>query len=246
MPLLEICCYSLDAALAAQAGGASRIELCAGPGEGGTTPSRSALRLAQERLSIPVRAMVRPRGGDFLYSDTEFELMRRDILDIQEAGLEGVVFGLLLADGRLDYERTARLVELARPLKVAFHRAFDMCREPEETLEQLIRLGVDTLLSSGQRPNAEAGIPLLRQLVVQAAGRIEIMPGCGINENNLARIRAETGASAFHSSATVWRDSGMTYRNPAVSMGKDSLDKEYLLQGTSVEKVAGLVKILSC
>lgn len=217
--LVEACVDSVESAVAAEQGGAGRIELCDNLIEGGTTPSAGAILGCRERLRIPVFVMIRPRGGDFLYSDIEFEVMRRDIAVAKELGAHGVVFGILRRDGSVDVERTRVLVEEARPLAVTFHRAFDVCRDPDEALEALIALGIDRVLTSGQAAKAEEGIPTIAALVRQAAGRIGILPGGGIDESNVARIVAETGAREVHVRGTSIQPSPMEYRNPRVDFG---------------------------
>ena len=216
----EVAVDSLESARIAQECGADRVELCADLGIGGITPSHGLIELALEQLQIPAHVMIRPRRGDFLYSAAEFEVMRRDIEAAKAAGAPGVVFGILRADGNIDTMRTRELVTAARPMSVTFHRAFDMCREPRTALETLIELGVDTLLTSGQAPSAAEGLPLIVELVAWAAGRIDIMPGAGINPGNIARIAEATGARGFHFSAREALDSPMQYRNARALMGQ--------------------------
>ena len=214
----EIAVDSLESALTAQDCGADRVELCADLGIGGITPSLGAVELAVKQLRIPVHVMIRPRRGDFIYTAAEFEIMRRDVEWVKAAGARGVVFGMLLADGRIDRERTRELLQLARPLRVTFHRAFDMCRDPHSALAALMDLGVDTLLTSGRQPSADIGIPLLVELVALSGGAIEIMPGGGINPGNIARIAELTGARTFHFSARRTVAGPMEYRIPELSM----------------------------
>lgn len=216
----EVAVDSLESAFIAQDCGADRIELCADLGIGGISPSLGMIQLAVERLRIPIHVMIRPRRGDFLYTDPEFTVMLRDIDAVKSAGVQGAVFGVLLADGSVDVERTSALVEAARPLSVTFHRAFDMCREPRAALAELIDMGVDTLLTSGQAPSAAEGLPLLVELVAWAAGRIDIMPGAGIHPGNIARIAEATGAQSFHFSAREAVDGPMVYRNARALMGQ--------------------------
>ncbi|MGK6350789.1 copper homeostasis protein CutC [Parapedobacter sp. DT-150] len=213
---LEICANSIASALAAQEGGADRVEFCQNLEMGGTTPSAGQIRRVREWLTIDIHVLVRPRIGDFLYTDLEFEEMKADIRFCKEAGCDGVVIGLLHADGQVDKERTAALVALAHPMHVTFHRAFDMCRAPFEALETIIACGCGRLLTSGMENTAAAGSGLIRKLVDQANGRITIMPGSGINETNIAKIAESTGATAFHSSAKVTLISGMMHANPTV------------------------------
>jgi copper homeostasis protein len=187
--------------------------------EGGTTPSAGMVALTLENVSIDVMMIIRPRGGDFLYTDLEYEIMLRDIYMAQSLGVHGVVFGLLTPDGKVDKRRTAKLIDVARPLKVTFHRAFDMTVDPFEALEDLISLGVDRILTSGQQPSVEQGIPLLKKLIEQANGRIIILPGCGIDEDNIAELVSKTGVKECHVTGKHQIPSLMTYTNPKVFMG---------------------------
>ncbi|SKB77214.1 copper homeostasis protein [Parapedobacter luteus] len=213
---LEICANSVASALAAQEGGADRIEFCQNLEMGGTTPSSGQIWLTRAALKIGLHVLIRPRAGDFLYSDLEFQEMKADIMFCKEAKCDGVVIGLLDVEGRVDIARTSELVELAQPMQVTFHRAFDVSRDPLEALEAIIACGCRRLLTSGMENTALAGAGLIEKLVTQAAGRIEIMPGSGINETNIAQIAGLTGAQAFHSSAKVAMVSGMRYTNEAV------------------------------
>ena len=218
---LEICAFNLPSALVAQQAGADRIEFCAGPAEGGTTPSAGAIRTAREQLRIALYPIIRPRGGDFLYSDEEFRSMIRDIEYCKQVGCNGVVFGILLPDGSVDKARCSRLVEAAYPLGVTFHRAFDWAANPFEAMEAIIGMGCERILTSGQRPTAPEGIPLLDQLVREADDRIVIMPGSGVRAGNIVELAEKTGASEFHTSARVLKASSMEYVNAAI---KESLD----------------------
>ncbi|MFN9267430.1 MAG: copper homeostasis protein CutC [Planctomycetaceae bacterium] len=196
--LVEICCGSLDDALAAEAGGADRIELNSALFLGGLTPSAGTIRLARARLSIPILAMVRPRGGGFLYSDAEFDVMQADAQALCDLGADGLVFGCLTAEGVVDRERTARLVELAGGRPTVFHRAFDVVPDPFAALETLISLGITRVLTSGQEESAYNGAALIRQLRDAARGRIEILPGGGIDPFNIADVVARTGTDQVH------------------------------------------------
>lgn len=224
---IEICVEGIDDAIAAEAGGADRVELCASLLEGGITPSEGTIRHARRHLSIPVHVMVRPRGGDFLYSQAEFATMLDDVAHLRETGANGVVFGCLNPDGTVDEARTRALVAAARPLSVTFHRAFDVTVDPEAALEALIRCGVDRVLTSGQQPDAVRGIPLLARLARQAAGRIAVV-GCGdLREATIARVRHETGLRELHFAALADRASAMTHRNEAIAMGGAGTAREY-------------------
>lgn len=199
--MLEIAVFNLESAIVAEKAGADRIELCENPNDGGTTPSYGTLKIAKEKIKIPVFPIIRPRGGDFLYSETEFEIMQKDISLCKELGFEGVVIGLLLADGSIDEIRTKALVHLAYPMEVTFHRAFDRAINPLASLETIIRCGCQRILSSGQTPNAWDGKELIKQLIEQAQDRIIIMPGSGIRSDNINEMVAFTGAIEMHSSA---------------------------------------------
>ncbi len=206
---LEICAPSLSSALAAQAGGAQRIELCAALEIGGITPSLATLRLARESLHIPICVLVRPRGGDFYYNYAEFETIQQDVLLCKSLGMDGVVVGVLNKDGTFDLERMKILEQLARPMQVVAHRAFDQTPNPYEAMEQLIALGYDRILTSGQAKNVVEGTPVLKQLIQKAAGRITIMPGNGVAIENAAFVIRETGASEIHTSAKKTKISPM-------------------------------------
>ena len=225
---IEICANSVESAVKAQEGGAYRVELCAGIPEGGTTPSFGDIRMARQLLQeTKLHVIIRPRGGDFLYSHLELEIMLHDIKVAKQLGADGVVFGCLTADGNVDIAAMKMLMNAVGDMNVTFHRAFDMCKNPKEALEQIIELGCTRILTSGQEENALAGIPLLKELIEQADGRIIIMPGCGVNPNNILQIAEETGASEFHFSGRSACESLMTYRNPKVSLGGTVKIEEY-------------------
>lgn len=200
---LEICANSVASAVAAQEGGAHRVEFCQNLEVGGTTPSAGQIRLARKRLTIGLHVLIRPRAGGFVYTNIEFEEMKADIRFCKESSCDGVVIGLLDSGGRVDRERTAELVALAHPLEVTFHRAFDSCEDPYGALESIIACGCKRLLTSGLKDTAPEGAELIRELIHRSDGRLEIMPGSGINESNLLRMVALTGASSFHTSAKV-------------------------------------------
>jgi copper homeostasis protein len=220
--ILEIVVYNIESALKAQEGGADRLELCDNPGEGGTTPSFGIIESVRQNVNLDVYVMIRPRGGDFHYTNYEFHSMKRDIYQCQRISVDGVVFGILNADGTLDKKRCKELIDKARPLKVTCHRAFDMTRDPFEALEDCIEVGFDRILTSGHRPSAALGADLIGELIKKANGRIAIMPGSGVNENTVEDIVRKTGAKEIHFSATDFSDSAMQYRNPAImGMGSD-------------------------
>ena len=235
---VEICANSVRSCLEAQKGGAYRVELCAGIPEGGTTPSYGEIAVARELLDIKLNIIVRPRGGDFLYSEVEHRTMLHDIEMAKKIGVDGVVIGCLKPDGTIDMERNKELVDAAEGMSVTFHRAFDMCKDPFESLEQIIELGCDRLLTSGQQPTAIEGIALLTQLVAKADNRIIIMPGSGVNEDNIATLAKETKAKEFHFSAREAISSKMEYRNPDLKMGGAVVEiDEYSNNVTAAEKV---------
>ena len=243
--IFEVCVDSAEGAVAAEDGGARRIELCSDLLEGGLTPSHGTIRVARERLRIGIMAMVRPRGGDFCYSDTEFAVMREDLLAARALGVSGVVFGILHPDGTIDRQRTAELTALARPLPVTFHRAFDVTRDPFEALETLIDLGVERVLTSGQEPSALEGLDLIVELVRRSAGRIVVMPGGGITARNVARIAAVSGASELHFASLEPCEGRMLYRNPVVFMGGALRPPEYARDVTRPESVAEVIAAAS-
>lgn len=227
VPLIEICVEGIDGLLAAQAAGADRVELCASLVEGGITPSLGTVGEALKRAVIPFHVIVRPRGGDFLYSEAEFASMIADVSALRELGVAGVVIGCLTAEGDIDELRTGALVDAAGPLAVTFHRAFDMTRDPPAALEALIRCRVGRVLTSGQRDTAIEGIELLAALVKQAARRIIIL-GCGALEpQTIGTVRARTGLTELHFASLKDVPSAMRFRNPDVGMGGNELDREY-------------------
>ncbi|MBO0933081.1 copper homeostasis protein CutC [Fibrella aquatilis] len=239
---LEVCAYSVADCLAAQRAGAHRIELCGGRSEGGITPSIGLIRQARAATTLPICVMIRPRGGDFVYADDELAVMEADIQVAREAGSDGFVFGALLPDGQVDAKTTRRLMQIAHPLPVTFHRAFDLTRDPREALNVLIALGIQTVLTSGQQARAEAGIPLLAALVKQAAGRIDVMAGSGVTANN-ARFLAATGVSYLHLSGSLTENSPMTFRRDGVPMAT-SIPGDYARIGTSELVVRAVVEAL--
>jgi copper homeostasis protein len=238
--VLEICAGSVTSCLAAQEGGAQRVEFCDNLLEGGTTPSFGQLAAARDRLWITLNAIIRPRGGDFLYSELEFEVMERDVLACRKIGVDGIVIGLLNQDGSIDIPRTKRLVELAGTMPLTFHRAFDVARDPQQALEDIISTGCTRLLSSGQAATALEGAALLKQLQQQAGDRLIVMPGAGVRGNNIGELVQKTGCREFHSSGRAPFPSAMNYRNPAVKMGAPGQD-EYSLVETDVNLVRELL-----
>lgn len=210
---LEVIAFTIESCSIIQDAGAHRIELCDNPAEGGTTPSFGFLKKARELVSIDLYPMIRPRGGDFFYSADEFDAMKEDIKLCKQLSCEGVVFGLLNEDGTVDQKRTASLVDLAYPMQVTFHRAFDRTRDAFEALETLIEIGCERILTSGLTPNVTAGTDMLTQLIKAADDRIIIMPGSGVRSNNIAELAQQTGAVEFHTSARTVAASAMKYQN---------------------------------
>jgi len=213
--LLEIATTDFATTAAAVAGGADRVELCSALSEGGLTPSYGLIRQCRERFSLPLFPIIRPRGGDFLYSEEELDLMVADTRGCRALHCDGVVLGLLDREGHIPLRTLDRLLRAAYPMDVTFHRAFDRCRDPFDALEQLISAGVQRILTSGQQPTALEGKGMIAQLLQQAAGRIIIMPGSGIRPDNIKELALATGAEEFHSALRSRRESAMAFRHPA-------------------------------
>ena len=236
--ILEIAANSVASALAAQEGGADRIELVSALELGGLTPSYATIAMARERLRIPIYVLIRPRAGDFLYNDLEYGMMLRDIEACKALGCDGVVIGVLDADGNVDTARCRALIAAAGTLGVTFHRAFDMTRDPRLALEDAIALGCERVLTSGARPRAVDGVDLMAALVAQAGDRIIVMPGTGIDEQNIAMVRAATGAREFHASAKRTFASAMRHAAFAQS-GMDAGESR-----SDVDKIRAISKAL--
>jgi len=241
---LEVCANSVTSALAAQEGGAVRVELCENLKEGGTTPSHGQILMARSLLHIKLYVLIRPRGGDFLYSDLEYQIMMADIRYCIEAGCDGVVIGMLNPDGSIDTERCLEMARLARQwgLGVTFHRAFDMCANQDKALEEIIEMGCERILTSGGKSTAMEGATVINHLVQKAAGRISIMPGSGVSEANVADLVHFTGVTEVHSSARVSIQSKMQYKNDHILMSNEPGD-EYSIDLTSVDRVKKLVAL---
>lgn len=238
----EICANGVESCIAAQEGGADRVELCAGIPEGGTTPSYGEIKIARRVLTTTrLHVIIRPRGGDFLYSPLELERMAADIDMARELGADGVVFGCLRSDGSLDTEANTMLMQHAKGMSVTFHRAFDRCAHPHQALEELISQGFDRILTSGQQPTALEGTPLLKELHEQAKGRIILLAGCGVNEQNIATIAQATNIHEFHFSARTAVKSQMQFSNPDVYMGAKDADED-TLNITSSQRVAHTIE----
>lgn len=240
--LLEVCVDSVESAIAAQEGGAGRVELCDNLVEGGTTPSAATIELARRHLTIALNVIIRPRGGDFSYSDLEFEIMERDIDFARQLGADGVVIGILKPNGTIDRRRTQALVERARPMSVTFHKAFDMTRDPFAALETLIEVGVDRVLTSGQEYSAIEGLPRLTELVQRAGERIIIMPGGNLTERNIRQVIDASGAREAHLTAFAPVESAMRYRNPRVFMGGEFRPPEYSRNVTDARRVKRILR----
>ncbi len=234
---LEVVVYNIESALRAIDGGADRLEVCADPGAGGCTPSPGTVEVIRQNSGIDVYAMLRPRAGDFLYTSYEFHAMKRDLSHFQRLSVDGVVFGILTEDGHIDKKRCAELIQRARPLKVTCHRAFDRTVDPFAALEDCIEVGFDRILTSGQRNTAIEGVELIGKLCEKAAGRISIMAGSGVNENNVKEIVASTGIQEIHFSAATYRPSAMSAQNTAIhSMGSDTVT-EFNVRTVDSEKI---------
>jgi copper homeostasis protein len=235
--IVEVVVYNMESALRAQEGGADRIELCDNPADGGTTPSFGIIEAVRQQVNLDVFVMIRPRGGDFHYSNYEFHCMKRDIDQCQKLSVDGVVFGILLTNGTLDKKRCKELIDRARPLKVTCHRAFDMTRDPLEALEDCIEVGFDRILTSGRQATADKGADLIGELIKQARGRIVIMPGSGVNEQTVQGIVLKTKANEIHFSASVSRRSMMEYRNAAIQGMGLKEGEEFQIRSVDPERV---------
>ncbi|MEQ8425126.1 MAG: copper homeostasis protein CutC [Cyclobacteriaceae bacterium] len=235
--ICEVVAYNIDSALRAQEGGADRIELCDNPSEGGTTPSHAMIEQARQNISMDLYVMLRPRGGDFCYSNYEFHIMKRDLYQCQKLSVDGIVIGILKEDGTFDKKRCQELIRIARPLKVTCHSAFDMTRDPLEALEDCIEIGFDRILTSGQKAKAIDGVDLIGDLVKKANGRIAIMAGSGVNEDTVSQIVKKTKVAEIHFSAVTFKDSAMQFRNGNISAMGQAFGDEYKLRTVDPERV---------
>ena len=241
---LEICVDSVESAIEAQSAGADRVEFCDNLIEGGTTPSYGSVVSARNNLNIGLHVIIRPRGGDFLYSDLEYDIMRRDIEICGESGVDGIVTGILLPGGNIDVDRTAKLFEFAYPMSTTFHRAFDMCNDPVQGLEDVISAGAARLLTSGMKNKAQDGIELIRQLVIQSGDRLLIMPGGGIDETNAALILTATKAREIHLTGRRIIESEMIFRRQGINMGGVPGVAEFSRKVAAPERIKKIAEIL--
>ncbi len=238
---IEVCANSVESAIGAQNGGTYRVELCENLYEGGTTPSAAAIEIARSLLNIKLNVMIRPRGGDFCYSDLEFEIMKKDIIHAKKLGADGVVFGILKSDGSIDIDRTNKLVNLSRPMTVTFHRAFDMTKNLFDSLTSIISLNMDCILTSGGMNKAFDAIETLKELNKLANGKITIMAGSGVNESNIKEIHEKTGITEFHVSLRKKVESAMQFRKENIFMGGLPQIPEYETFVTDAERVKNLL-----
>jgi copper homeostasis protein len=236
--ILEVIGFSIEACIKAQSAGANRIELCDNPHEGGTTPSYGFIKAARKNLHINLFPIIRPRGGDFFYSEDEFEMIQTDVEVCKNIGCDGVVIGALTKNGKVDKKRCGSLVDKAYPLSVTFHRAFDRTADPFEALEDIIEIGCERILTSGQRPSATEGASLIKQLIEKADDRIIIMPGSGVRADNVIELARKTGATEFHTSARKVLTTNMDYANPQM---KETLESISVDEG----EVKKIIKLLS-
>ncbi len=241
--ILEVCAGNYASVQAAVRAGAHRVELCSALGEGGLTPSVGLLRAAMALPGAEKFVLIRPRGGDFLYTPEEQDIMVEDICFARKLGADGIVVGALREDGSVDEKAMRRYMTAAEGLPVTFHRAFDVCCSPTEALETIIGLGCARLLTSGGAASAYKGVELIEKLVRQSAGRIVVMPGCGVTADNCAEILCQTGATEIHASATVMRGSRMVYRCNDVAMGAAGSD-EYAVKESDEGKVREILSVL--
>lgn len=241
---LEVCANSLTSASAAQEGGAIRVELCDNLSEGGTTPSYGQIKLARKLLNIKLYVLIRPREGDFLYSDIEFEIIKADVQYCIDAGCDGVVIGILNADGSVDKARCSEMVQMAKKggLGVTFHRAFDLSNDMDKALEDIIEIGCERILTSGGKSTAPEGANVIAELIRKAAGRIIIMPGSGVSESTVADLVHITKATEIHSSARSIVKSRMQYHNDQLSLSANNAD-ELSIMVTDVKKVKGIIRL---
>ena len=241
--VLEACVDSVKSAIEAEKGGAQRVELCSNLIIGGTSPGAALFRQVRKHTGLKIRVLLRPRFGDFCYDDYEFEMMKEDVAMYRDLGADGIVTGILKPDGTFDVERMQELVEIAGNTDVALHRAFDVCRNPQETLEQAAELGIKTILTSGQKNSAWEGRDLIKEMVELSAGRIEILAGAGISPETIEKLVPYTGTMSYHMSGKVTLDSRMEFRRDGVNMGFPGFS-EYEIWQTDSENIRKAVEVL--
>lgn len=237
MVLAEVCVGGVEDAIAAEAGGADRVELCSGLVVGGVTPSIGVVEKVLSELTIPTVVLVRPRGGDFCYGESELDVMVRDVRILRDAGAQGLATGVLKADGRVDRDAMQAILDAAGPVPITFHRAFDMTVDPWEALADLIELGIPRVLTSGLEAGVVDGIPMIRGLVESAGGEISVMPGGGVRPENVARLIQETGVEEVHFTAFRTSPSPMVHRNPRPRMGAGEVPGEFHRPSTDAARV---------
>ena len=240
---IEICLDSVESVIIAEHAGADRVELCSDLFEGGLTPTVGTFLLAKERTNIPINVMIRPRGGDFCYSDIEFKVMKKEALFFKENGADALVFGILTPDGEIDKIRTKELIDIARPLPVTFHRAFDMTRDAFRSLDALISLGVERVLTSGLEATVLEGADTLRALVERAGERMIVMPGSGINERNFNKIKNLIGAKEYHMGLSSSIPSKMAFHPGHVYMGGLLRQNEFTISRAGEERIRSVVSM---
>jgi len=241
---LEICANSVQSTINAQKGGADRVELCDNLWEGGTTPSAATIKIVRKNIDIGLFVIIRPRGGDFLYTDLEYEVIKEDIRIAKELGADGIVSGILDADGNIDVSRMSELVELSHPLPFTCHRAFDLTSDPFKALEDVISCGAKRILSSGLQNTVPLGMDMLKQLYKKADGRIIIMPGGGVNENNILDIVGQTGCREFHMSGKIVIDGNMKFRNHDLKINGAPQIPEFGIEVSDVDKIRKVRNVL--
>ncbi len=239
--IIEVCVDSAESSLTAQKAGAHRVELCDNLIEGGTTPSAAMIEVVRKNLHIDLNVIIRPRGGDFLYSKFEIEVMKRNIQIAKESGADGIVIGALTANGNIDMDLCKSFIELARPMSTTFHRAFDLCKDPYQSLENLIGLGFNRILTSGCKNKAAEGVHLISELIKKAKDRIIIMPGSGINISNFSILMKQSGATEFHLSARSKIQSGMHFKRQEVKMGSIPGYDEYSIKRSDLRKLKAII-----
>ena len=235
--LLEVCAFNLQSSIIAERVGAKRVELCENPADGGTTPSYGTIKQTREKIGISLYPIIRPRGGNFLYDEEEFAIIKQDILLCKQLGCDGISTGVHLQNGEIDTERLKRIVEWAYPMGVTCHRVFDATPNPFKALEEIIDSGCERILTSGQKTAAPDGIDILAELVQRADGRIIIMPGAGVRSSNIEALINGTGATEFHTSARIVAPDPVTFRNPAIA----DATNWYIANEEELNKIIGIL-----